>query len=67
MLADNLSPLVGTNIVDSVYSAFQQGATIGNALMTGLTSGLVNVVTTIGTVYFGSTFNNTAPLLPPAF
>ncbi|MBM4608420.1 PTS sucrose transporter subunit IIBC [Rhodococcus hoagii] len=61
-----LGPLLGTNVIDSVYWAFQQGATFGNAIMTGLTSGLVNVVTTIGTLDLGSTIsNNTAPLPPP--
>jgi len=65
MVAENLGPLLGTNIIDSVYWAFQQGATFGNAIMTGLTSGLVNVVTTIGTVDIGSTISNTAPVVPP--
>jgi len=65
MVAENLGPLLGTNIIDSVYWAFQQGATFGNAIMTGLTSGLVNVVTTIGTVDLGSTISNTAPVAPP--
>lgn len=65
MVAENLGPLLGTNIIDSVYWAFQQGATFGNAIMTGLTSGLVNVVTTIGTLELGSTFSNTVPVVPP--
>ncbi|MFC9516039.1 PTS sucrose transporter subunit IIBC [Nocardiaceae bacterium NPDC056970] len=65
MIAENLGPLLGTNIIDSVYWAFQQGATFGNAIMTGLTSGLVNVVTTIGTLELGSTFSNTVPVVPP--
>ncbi|MCA1006048.1 PTS sucrose transporter subunit IIBC [Rhodococcus hoagii] len=65
MIAENLGPLLGTNIIDSVYWAFQQGATFGNAIMTGLTSGLVNVVTTIGTLELGSTFTNTVPVVPP--
>ena len=65
MIAENLGPLLGTNVIDSVYWAFQQGATFGNAIMTGLTSGLVNVVTTIGTLELGSTFSNTVPVVPP--
>lgn len=65
MIAENLGPLLGTNVIDSVYWAFQQGATFGNAIMTGLTSGLVNVVTTIGTLELGSTFTNTVPVAPP--
>ncbi|PTR31266.1 hypothetical protein C8K36_101293 [Rhodococcus sp. OK519] len=65
MIAENLGPLIGTNVIDSVYWAFQQGATFGNAIMTGLTSGLVNVVTTIGTLNLGSTFSNTVPVVPP--
>lgn len=65
MLAEAIGPNIGTNIIDSVYWAFQQGATFGNALMTGLTSGLINIVTTIGTVDLGSTFSNTVPVAPP--
>ncbi|AVP71158.1 hypothetical protein [Prescottella equi] len=65
MLAENLGPLLGTNVIDSVYWAFQQGATIGNAVVTGNWG---NLMATFGVVDWGSTFNNLGPgVLPLVF
>ncbi len=65
MLADNLGPLLGTNVIDSVYWAFQ-GSDVRERDHDGTHQRLVNVVTTIGTLDLGSTIsNNTAPLPPP--
>ena len=63
-----VGPNIGTNVFDSVYQAFQQGATFGNAVMSGLTTGFLNLIVTIGAVDFGSTFDFPAPPgLPVAF
>ncbi|WFR73771.1 PTS sucrose transporter subunit IIBC [Prescottella defluvii] len=65
MITDYIGPNVGTNVFDSIWLAWQQGATFATGFMSGLTAGLLNIVTNIGEVSFGSTFNNTGPDVLP--
>lgn len=62
MVAENRGPLLGTNIIDSAYWAFQQGATIGNAVVTGNRGSLM---VAFGIWEWDSTFNNLGPGVAP--
>ncbi|MBM4608421.1 metal ABC transporter permease [Rhodococcus hoagii] len=65
MITGFIGPNAGATVIQAIYQAFQQGATIGNAVDDGNWG---NLMATFGVVDWGSTFTNLGPgVLPLVF
>jgi hypothetical protein len=66
MITEFLGPNLGINVFESLFAAFQQGMTIGTAMVGDAAAGVSAFLVNIGVVE-GSTFNNAGPDVIPLF